>query len=168
MLSKDIRKHWDRFMISHSFERLNNSSKRHFIFSEFSVALVTMDHKPILQEYSPMCSIYLRQLGSTPLDVSTEKAKTDSYNYMYFSVSSIVEFHAPDAILGVRGEDGLYPKGDFALMLEQNETYVLPIIKQCLTEKGFIEFYKRYNSKDIGLICKDLRAWVEQKIEHQT
>ena len=166
MLSKDIRKHWDRFMISQGFERENNSSKSHFIFSDFSAVVVTLDYAPIMKEYSPMCSIYLRHLGITPLDVSTVMEKSESYNYMYFSVSSIVEAHTQDAILGVRGEDGLHPKDVFFLMLEQNETYVLPVLKQCLNEKGFIDFYKKYNTQDIGLVCKDLRAWAEQKLKN--
>ena len=162
---REIRKLWDRSMLSHGFERVKNSTKSHIISSEFSVIILDLDYAPLIREYSGMCSIYLSHLGDTPLNKSSSNTKKESYNFMYISVSGIVEANTQDAILGVRGEEGLYPKDDFLLMLEQNETYVLPVLKQCLNEKGLLEFYKKYNPESLGLVCKDLWAWADLKIE---
>jgi len=161
---REIGKLWDRLIQTHGFKRMKKSLKSHYISSDFSVIILDLDYAPLMREYSPMCSIYLSHLGTTPLDTTNLNTEVESYNYMYFSVSSIVEVNTQDAILGIRGEDGLYPKEDFSLMLEQSEIFVLPVLKHCLNEEGFLEFYKKYNPKNFGLVCKDLREWAESKI----
>ena len=77
MQGKELKKRWDRFLLSEGFQQAKVFGKKQFMLeSDFSQIYLNLDYAPAMRFYSPECTIILCELGIRSIDMTDKSVSS--------------------------------------------------------------------------------------------
>ena len=164
MIGHEIRKQWKKFVLSEGFQYYKGKNNQLVIASNFVRIHVRLDYVPVTRDFYPECAITLCELERDAADTPDAM-----YNFFDFRTHELIGRLVDNAVIRLQDECleeavATYSEEDFETLIEQHRVYFFPTIKNCLTREGLIEFCQKYPPKKLGLVCKQVRDWIENNV----